>query len=402
MVSVAIKNMEKYDKIGEISEIEGCFRWLLQAVYVVICLVVLMGCGVESDLKDIELVSAIGIDVVCADGESDEESDEKSDDINEDDVGSGQKVLVTLQLLKRDKALEAQYAESYYTLQAAGENIAGAIGELYREGAHHLNFSHTSLLILGENAANTAVWLDNAMRSAELRPTVYPVVVQGRAADVMTAGDVPQAAIYTLANIMEPMVTGEAGYAGVTLQEFLTAIMQPGMSAVLPCVSLTDDDETMHLDGFVAFDNDGAPDTGRLSEVGELGWLLLRRHRYMEGYVLCVESGVLELGSVKVCVKMIQGEDMRLACQIECKMKILEKSDEFMENPEIGRLAEVYLYDVLAAALSESCELGKDYLGVGREVYRKTPDGWEKFQENGENYLDLIDIDWNVDVVIQD
>lgn len=394
MVSTTVKIMGKCDKIYEM--LANC-RMMVLALCIVMCLPVLTGCGVESDLKDIELVSAIGVDVVSVEGGLEGDVGEKS--------SGGENVLVTLQLLRRDKALEAQYADSYYTLQAVGENIAGAIGELYRAGAHHLNFSHTSLLVLGENAANAAVWLDNAIYAAELRPTVYPVVVRGRAADILMAGDVPQAAIYTLASIMEPMVMGDAGYAGVTLQEFVVARMQPGMSAVLPCVELVDGGKALHLEGFVAFGDDGVPDMDGLSEAGELGWLMLRRHKHLEGYVLCLESCVLGLESGAVRVRMIQGKDLRLDYQIECKVKVLDKSDKLMENAEICRFAEEYLRDALAVAVEESRKLGIDFLGVGCEVYRRVPDEWCDWWENGgncenrANYLDWIDIDWDVDVI---
>ena len=115
----------------------------------------------SGDLKDVELVTSLAVD--------------KSE-------GSSQ-LVATVQLLNRDKALDRQYAESYYNLTAEGINLPAAVGELYRYGARQLNFSHASILLLSEQTADCQHWLDYALRSPELRPTIYPVVCQeiGRA-----------------------------------------------------------------------------------------------------------------------------------------------------------------------------------------------------------------------------
>lgn len=322
------------------------------------------GCSGGGDLKDIELVSALAAD--------------------RDEAGIG----AAVQILQRDKALEPQYAESYYILRAASDDMAAAVGELYKKGAQQLNFSHTTILLLGEEAAGLADWLGYAVRSAELRPTLYPVIVDGQAYELLAAEDMPQAPVYLLSGVLEPMVSGDPGYAGITLQEFVTAVQQPGQCPVLPSVSW--DEDGLELQGFAVYDDERP--AGLLTGDAALGWLLLKRSAYLHGYMLELgQDTVLELQSVSVNIT-VQDEPLGVCWHLDCRAEIAEMPAGITADA-VRQKAEQRLQQVWSAALAAGRTLGLDHLGIGHDIYRRMPDVWQRLVDSGyqDDYLNMTD-----------
>lgn len=316
-------------------------------------LLVLGGCVDSGDMKDIELVSALAADY--------------SADTDE--------MTAAVQLLQRDKALEPQYAESYYMLQAADPELAGAVSGLYKNGARQLNFSHTTLLLLGQDAADLENWLDYAERSPELRPTLYPVIAEGKAIDLLAAEELPQAAVYMLDSILEPLGSGDPGYAAVSLQEFVTALHQPGQAPVLPQVKMTEDGVT--LDGFVVYE--GGQPASRLTGDAALGWLLLERSAYLRGLSFSLgQDVVLSLKRAEVFAEVRRPDAdgaVEICFRLCCRANVPENPRDLADGA-VQELAVQRLQQVFAVALADSRETGLDYLGIGREIYRKLPSEW--------------------------
>lgn len=338
----------------------------VRAAILLLLLPVLGGCADSGDMKDIELVSALAVD------------------------GNEGGITASVQLLQRNKALEPQYAESYYMLEASESDLAGAVGELYKNGARQLNFSHTTMMLLGDDAAGLADWLDYALRSSELRPTLYPVVAEGSAAELLAAEEAERAPIYLLGSILEPRVSGDPGYVGITLQEFVTAVRQTGQAPVLPRVSQTEDGVT--LSGFVVYDA-GRP-AGELTGDAALGWLLVGRTAYLRGLTLGLPQDVVlavKKADVFAAVKQDAAGGVEVCFRLICRAEAAENPHGIRED-EVQRLAVRRLQQVFAAALAESRRSGLDFLGIGREIYRKLPDEWAEYRGAGQSdYLDMVD-----------
>lgn len=334
------------------------------AAFLLLLLPGLGGCADSGDMKDIELVSAMAVD------------------------GDERGITAAVQLLQRNKALEPQYAESYYMLAASERDLAGALGELYKKGARQLNFSHTTVMLLGNDAAGLADWLDYALRSSELRPTVYPVVADGSAAELLAAEESDQAPIYLLGSILEPKVIGDPGYAAVTLQEFITAVQQPGQAPVLPCVAGTEDG--VKLTGFVVYDAERP--TGELMGDAALGWLLVGRTAYLRGLSLGVRQDVVltvKKADVFAVVKQdVGGTGVEVCFRLRCVLDVAE-NPQGIQKDAVLQLAKERLRQVFAAALAGSRRSGLDFLGIGREIYRKLPDEWALLRQT--DYLNRVD-----------
>ncbi len=346
----------------------------------IIILLYTAGCELLSenaggDLKDVELAAALALDKTEA-GE----------------ISAG------VQLLHRDKALEQQYAESYYSLEAEGKSPAEAVAALYDQGARQLNFSHAALLVLGEQAAGLANWLDYAVRSPQLRPTLYPVICRGSAADLLDAGEATMSPAYLLENALEPRGSGYPGAAAVTLQDFLEALYDEGIAPVLPLAEKTADG--VKLAGLAIYD--GAAWQFLPEGDAALGWRILQRPQHLAGEVLTLTDGVsLNIIAADVFYRLNRTEPpAQPTVQVELSLKA-----EVLDNPkdwgqaEIAERARERLQHIFAAALAESRRLKLDFLGIGREIKRKLPALWEDWRDD--DYLNETAAALNADITIE-
>lgn len=328
-----------------------------------------------SDLKDVELAAALSLDKT-----------------ETGEISAG------VQLLHRDKALEQQYAESYYSLAAEGASPAEAVAALYDRGARQLNFSHAALLVLGEQAAGLDNWLDYAVRSPQLRPTLYPVICRGSAAELLDAGEESISPVYLLENALEPRGSGYPGAAAVTLQDFLEALYEEGIAPVLPLAEKTADG--VKLAGLAIYD--GA--AWQFLQQGDAAfcWRLLQRPQHLAGEVLTLGGEVsLDIIAAKVFYRLNRAEPpAKPTMQVEVTLRA-----EVLHNPagweqsEIERQAKERLQHIFAAALDESRRLQLDFLGIGREIKRKLPGLWEDWRE--QDYLNEIAAALNADITIE-
>lgn len=334
-------------------------------------LLLLGGCEITSDsagdLKDVELVAALAVD--------------QADD----------GLRAEVQLLHRDRALERQYAESYYQLAAEGDDLAAAISNLYRMGARQLNFSHALELVIGEQAADPQNWLDYAVLSPQLRPTLYPVIAQSSAAELLDAGDEVLSPSYLLDNALEPLGSGYAGARAISLQEFLTALCQPGIAPALPYAVK---DEGIKLAGLAVYD--GA--AWQVIPEGDsvLAWRLLIRAKHVRGEVISLADGVsLNITSVRVSETASGAEltiDIKLKAEVLANPRDIDPAQ--MEQDLLARIAAA-----LDSGLAESRSRSLDFLGLGRTLWRQQPAVWQQLAAS--DYLQQIKVNFKLAAEIE-
>ena len=329
----------------------------------------------SGDLKDVELVTSLAVD--------------KSE-------GSSQ-LVATVQLLNRDKALDRQYAESYYNLTAEGINLPAAVGELYRYGARQLNFSHASILLLSEQTADCQHWLDYALRSPELRPTIYPGVCQDNAGRLLAAEVEKISQTYLLNNILEPLGSGRPGATAITLQSFVEDLLQPGIEPVLPWVEQSQ--QGVELGGLMVFNGVGQP-VAVLPEDACWGYIWLARPQHLRGYTLELPQAVVF--QVENAVVKVETAALAEGCaSVQFKLRLrarLLNNPAILSEKELQKITEDRLQQFLNAALAESRRLQLDFLGLGRELYRHQPQLWEGLQDQA--YLEKLTVSLSVETEI--
>ncbi len=345
--------------------------WLL--IFCLLMSVALSGCNISGevtgDLKDIEPVAALAVDK------------------------SADEICAQVSLLHRDCALERRYASSYYHLKANGESLAAAVGNLADLGARQVNFAHAGLLVLGEQAADPTNWLDFALLSAQIRPNIYPVVAQGQAGALLADAAAELSPVYLLANALEPWGDGYAGAWAVSLHDFLTALYQPGIAAALPYAAKTADGG-IQVAGLAVF----AVDSWQHIADGDstLAWRLLVRPQQVRGQVLTLDDGTsVSLLAVRVSPTAVGSA---LSFDIKVKAKLQENTPNLLQGNIEDELA-AYLQNALQNAVSQSRQTGLDFLGLGRELWRRQPAVWAKLANT--DYLGDITVNFRPVVSVQ-
>lgn len=406
-------------------------RSVIRLVTCALCVALLPGlaaCSANTspDLKDMELAQALAVDVASASALSSGDAASAAalsagasaasgagapafssgDATSATASGAGASaasgagdIRVTAWLLHRDKALEPQYAGSYYHLAATGSDLAAALGALPGAGARQLNLSHMGLLLLGDDVS-PAVWLRHATLSCQIRPTVYPLVVRGTAASLLNAAFDPAPA-YLLQVALEPDGSGYPGAMAVILQDFVIACGQPGIATALPYAELG---EQIGVLGLAIWDDFG--EKWQFLPQGDecLAWRILLNFRRINAETVDFGDGtVLQITSVKVKKKVKKAVDStNWQGNINISARVLNNPDDLSPNELENRLNERILA-VLQSGVDAAKRLNLDYLGLGRDIWRYEPDVWSKISENMAEYgyLSSITAEFEVKTTIK-
>ena len=137
-------------------------------------LVLLTGCWDNKELKNIDVVTSLGLDAVPT------------------ETGSNPtEIQVTIETLKPDKALEVGNKDSSKYFIGQGESILDAIHQVYQKGAKTLSWPHNRLIVLGNDLVQQPAdaYLDYLVRSYEIRPTALLVLAQETAQELLQTVD---------------------------------------------------------------------------------------------------------------------------------------------------------------------------------------------------------------------
>ena len=191
-------------------------------------LVLLTGCWDNKELKNIDVVTSLGLDAVPT------------------ETGSNPtEIQVTIETLKPDKALEVGNKDSSKYFIGQGESILDAIHQVYQKGAKTLSWPHNRLIVLGNDLVQQPAdaYLDYLVRSYEIRPTALLVLAQETAQELLQTVD--QQDITASANLLTILDKEEQGvrenFLVITLQDFVNDLLGTGIDPVLPIAETTKD-----------------------------------------------------------------------------------------------------------------------------------------------------------------
>lgn len=139
---------------------------VLLPVLLLLCAVGCTACGNAQELKDLNVLTAVGIQ------------------------NSGKNYELCAQVLKADQAVSEGYGDSYRYFRGKGEDFPSAVADIYAQGAKELTFAHNKLYLLGGDAGGLAELQKMIVNGRyDIRPQSYCVVVRNDLRQFMTASD---------------------------------------------------------------------------------------------------------------------------------------------------------------------------------------------------------------------
>jgi hypothetical protein len=130
-------------------------------------MLLLTGCNYEHELKNLDILTAVGIDK------------------------NNSRYEVYAQVLKADQAVSESYGESYRYFTGEGYDFSAAVDKIYSQGSGELAFAHNKLYLLGYSALEDIADFKSVVIDStyDIRPQSYCVIVKNDMKYFMTATD---------------------------------------------------------------------------------------------------------------------------------------------------------------------------------------------------------------------
>lgn len=362
------------------------------ATLIVLSLLLLSGCWNRTEINDIAIVTAVGLDLL------------------EDD-----KMRLSLQI-----AVPAQLGQATGPTQSGGKStfIVSELGGTISEAFRHLQeklprrifFSHSRVLIIGEDLARNGVThiLDFYARYQEPRMHSSIIVTKGKAVDILKQEP-------TLENVSaeeaNELIKRKVGLM-ISIRDFLDMLLTEGVEPVAPQfvlepLEVKSDSQTIEkqaINGAAVFKGDKL--VGWMDD-GETRGILWLRNEMKKG-VITVNIGE-ERGGGKISTNIIRSESdivpelkdgkVTITINTRAEMNVLENASEVnLGDPEnidkLEKEIEKEIKDRMRMTLDKAQgELGSDIFGFGEALYKKYPKEWNNtYKEKWDDEFSEVEV----------
>lgn len=353
------------------------------------------GCWNQTELNEIGLISAIGID------------------------RSGDKWIVSYQLINPSAissgaggAGKSGGSEApIHVFSSTGPTLREAIDVSYTESARRLYFPHTDILVLGQQATEKGISeiMDFYWRNTYMRETVNVLVTNGQASELLKqlvpTERLPGAAI---ANILEKTDQFNGNYPSTKMYELALSLDSESQAAGVPQIELVggpeakvDSVDQLHktstrgklkITGLSVFDKDRRIGTLTRSESFGISWLT-DKVSISTLSIPCPESNTdreqisFQSASAKTKVtphKTANGYQMRVSVKVKgtiseshCHSNLTSLPTLHAAQKEIEKVIKDYMEQGWEAAK----RLKVDLPHFADKIHRKYPKDWQKLKE---------------------
>ncbi|WP_413381091.1 Ger(x)C family spore germination protein [Alkalihalobacillus sp. 1P02AB] len=375
---------------------------------VILCLICLLsGCWSKTELNEIGIVTAIGIDLI------------------EDEY------IISVQILNPSEI--AQIASSnqipVYVYSIKANSILEAIKKMSTIVSREIYIAHTRMVIIGEELAVNGISniLDFFTRYNELRPDFYLVIAKDyRAEEIISVltplEKIPANKMYT------SMILSERIWAptrGVKIDELINTILSDGMEPVLTGVTLyksgkSEGDSESNVKNVNQYEDLQLTPFSVFQQDRLIGWLNEQESKgvnYLNADVIstvgpidCQEDNrnfTTEVTSAKADVKSkivsgkpvffvhisLSAELKETSCRIDpTNRESIKKYEQLMINELRHTLAQTF------AAVEH---YQSDFLGLGDLLKRQQPSYWEENKQSWQEQLSKLSVEYQLDVSIE-
>jgi spore germination protein KC len=347
---------------------------LKSAFLIVLSLLLLSGCWNRTEINDIAIVTAIGLDL-----------------LEDDKMRLSLQIAVPSQLGPATGA--TQGGKSTFIVSELGGTVSEAYRQLQEKLSRRIFFSHSRVLIIGEDLARSGVAhiLDFYARYQEPRMHSSIIVTKGKAVDILKEEPVLENVSAEEAN---ELIKRKVGLM-ISIRDFLDMLLTEGAEPVAPQfvlepVEVESDSQTQEkqaINGAAVFKGDKL--VGWMDDIETRGILWLRNE--MKGGVITVNIGE-ERGGGKISTNIIRNESdivpelkdgkITITINTRAEMNVMENASEVnLGDPKnidkLEKEIEKEIKDRMRMTLDKAQgELGSDIFGFGETLYKKYPKEW--------------------------
>lgn len=379
-------------------------KWLSILIVLILLFTSLTGCWNSREIKTLNVVKAVGIDL------------EENGDIS-----------LSFQILKPSNAKCPAGGEegkggqdnAVWVLTSTGQTVFEAIRNATKESCRKLYFSFNEVIVIGEDAAKSGVieLTDLFIRDNETRRLAYILIAKGKAKNIIEASSEQQ---NIPAHAIEKLV--KSGFATsqiteMTIHDFYKMYGSTTASPFAPGIKTTDKQNGNNKITVVELE-----DTAIFNKDKLLGWVNKKETRGFLWILDKVKSGIIVVDSPKKENKKVSLEIINSSVKIDPKIidgklfvtiKIFETGnigEQMSENVDLTKLenfkelekkqADVIVSEISAALTKIQKEWGIDIFNFGQEFHSKYPKEWDELKKNWDEEIKYITVNVEVEATL--
>ncbi|HAE91845.1 MAG TPA: Ger(x)C family spore germination protein [Tissierella sp.] len=302
-------------------------------------------------------------------------------------------------------------------IQSKGEGVFDCMRNMINVSAKQLFWSHTAILIIGEDVAKESILpiLDWITRDSEPRLTLYILVSKADTAKDILSSKSLSTEIRSFE--IEDMIISNKRLSkipNVQVYQLLNDVSTDGIYPVLPTVELVynGDKETMALSGGAIFNNDKLVDYMDFEDVKSY---LFIRNQITGGIINTtlinngsIDNIALEIFKNKTKINpIISNEEISMNIKITTEVSIAESSASInalnkMDIEKLEIVAEKTLKDnILKTIARAQNDFELDIFGFGNLVKEKMPHVWKDIENNWDEIFKGLKINLDVDINVR-
>ncbi|WP_404332061.1 Ger(x)C family spore germination protein [Mesobacillus maritimus] len=364
---------------------------LKRGFLIVLSIFLLSGCWNRIEINDIAIVTAVGLDL-----------------FEDNQLRLSLQVAVPSQLGPATGTTKG--GKSTFIISEMGGTISEAYRQLQEKLSRKIFFSHSRVLIIGEDLAKNGVthMLDFYARYQEPRMHSSIIVTKGRAVDILKQEPTLENVSAEVAN---EIIKRKVGLR-ISIRDFLDMLLTEGVEPVAPQFVLvplevksdSQSKEKQAINGAGVFKGDKL--VGWMDDSETRGILWLRNE--MEEGVITVNIGE-ERGGGKISTNIIRTESdivpelkdgkVTITINTRAEMNVLENASEVnLGDPEnidkLEKEIEKEIKDRMRMTLDKAQgELGSDIFGFGEALYKKYPKEWNNtYKEKWDDEFSEVEV----------
>lgn len=325
------------------------------------------------------------------------------------------KYLITLEIVSQNLNNRAIGSETTL-VESEGYTLLDAIRNIIPKTGKRGYWGHCKVIILNENIAKESVIpvIDLLERDAEARSNIYLLVSgENTAKEIFTSGQNMKKNISFLLDNMINNKKGISKYPKVSLFEFVASLEKPGISEVLPIVSIDISENTKqpYIDSCAVFKKDRLIGHMSLDQCKNLLFIKNEIDKGVNSIVNLPPLGTdisLEIFNNKTKVTpYLEGKTATIYIDIKCKAAIAEimGSYDVIKSNNLNYLknySEQTFANQLENFIKTSIErYDSDIFDFASIIMQKSSKGKEFYEANKSNYLHKLNFKVNVDLDIK-
>lgn len=290
-----------------------------------------------------------------------------------------------------------------------GKTIFDAVRNFVPETDRKLYWPDTQVMIIGKEQAKQGVRpvLDYFIRNNEPRPTVWILVADGKAGDVLNApGELEKVSALEMGQLIEHQSLSSKNVM-INMQDFVSRLLSKTTAPIATIIKIDQRQKRISLSGTAVFKEDrlvgqldGRQTRGLLWVLGKVksGAIIVNAPGGRAGLEIIRSRTQIKpaFTNGKVKIKVSIREEGNLNCQ----MSPVELATPEMLKSLARRKATV-IRNEINSALAKAKALNADIFEFGDAIHRANPKEWRKLEPNWDQIFPQLQVEVDVRSVIR-